>query len=236
MTAKSILAELESLGSDSYKQLLMRNHGIVEPFFGVKISEMKKIQRRIKRDYQLALDLYDSGNYDAMYFAGLIADDARMTKKDLQRWVEKALCGGLPGATVAWVAAGGRYGWELGMKWIDSDKSHIAVAGWGTLACVATIHDDAQLDLTGLKALVDRVRLTIHQAPDRVRYAMNGFIISVGCCVKPLSLHALTTAQKIGPVSADLGNNDCKMPWAPDYIHKVQLRGEIGKKRKSVKC
>ena len=34
-------------------------------------------QKRIKMDYQLALDLYETGNYDAMYLAGLIADDAR---------------------------------------------------------------------------------------------------------------------------------------------------------------
>ena len=51
-----------------------------------------------------AFDLYDTGNYDAMSLAGLIADDARMTKKDLQRWVEKAYAGALPGATVPWVA------------------------------------------------------------------------------------------------------------------------------------
>ncbi len=89
MTAKEILAELKPLGSDSYKRVMF-NHGVKEPFFGVKISELKKIQKRIKKDYQLALDLYDTGNYDAMYLAGLIADDARMTKKDLQRWIANA--------------------------------------------------------------------------------------------------------------------------------------------------
>ena len=69
---------------------MLRNHGVQEPFFGVKIGDMKKIQKRIKKDYQLALDLYDTGNYDAMYLAGLIADDARMTKKDLNQWVKMA--------------------------------------------------------------------------------------------------------------------------------------------------
>ena len=69
---------------------MMFNHGVKEPIFGVKIEDMKKIQKRIKKDYQLALDLYDTGIYDAMYLAGLIADDAKMTKKDLQHWVDKA--------------------------------------------------------------------------------------------------------------------------------------------------
>ena len=83
MTAKEIVEELRTLGAESIKKVL-RNHGVQEPFFGVKIGDMKKIQKRIKKDYQLALDLYDTGNYDAMYLAGLVADDARMTKKRSQ--------------------------------------------------------------------------------------------------------------------------------------------------------
>lgn len=90
--------------------MLLKNHGVKEPFFGVKIGDMKPIQKRIKQDYQLALNLYASGNYDAMYLAGLIADDGRMTRKDLQRWAENARGGALAGATVAWVAAGSPYG------------------------------------------------------------------------------------------------------------------------------
>src|SRR5688572_5001190 len=105
MNASQVLRELETLGKPNYKRLLMQNHGVKEPFFGVPISELKKIQKRIKQDYQLALDLYDSGNYDAMYLAGLVADDARMTKGDLQSWANKAYAAAIPGTTVASVAA-----------------------------------------------------------------------------------------------------------------------------------
>ena len=104
MTAQEILAEIKPLGRDGYRNILF-NHGIPEPCYGVKIDELKKIQKRIKMDYRLALDLYDTGVYDAMYLAGLIADDAKMTKKDLQHWAEKA-CAPLAGSIVAWVAAG----------------------------------------------------------------------------------------------------------------------------------
>src|ERR1700678_1283796 len=122
MTAKEILEELKPLGRESYKRMLMDNHGVKEPFFGVPVSELKKFQKRIKKDYQLALDLYDTGNYDAMYLAGLIADDARMTGKDLQHWAEKAHGGSLASATVPWVAAGSPHGREMALKWIESTK------------------------------------------------------------------------------------------------------------------
>jgi len=236
MTAKEVLQELKPLGQESYKKVLCTNHGIKEPCFGVPISEMKKIQKRIKMDYQLALELYDTGNFDAMYLAGLIADDARMTRKDLQHWAEKAYARVLSGATVAWVAAGSPVGREMALEWIDSKKSEVAAAGWATLSSLVSIKDDSDLDLAELKRLIERVQKTIHQAPDVVRSQMNVFLISAGSYVKPLTEFAVKTGEKIGPVMADLGNNSCQIPFAPDYIRKVEKRGSLGKKRKSAKC
>jgi len=236
MTAKEILAELKPLGRESYKRVLMNNHGVKEPFFGVSIGELKRFQKRIKMDYQLALDLYDTGVYDAMYLAGLIADDARMTKKDLQRWMDKATSRSVAGVTVAWVASGSPHGREMALKWIESPKDMVAEAGWATLSSIVSIKNDADLDLAELKQLLLRVQKTIHQSPDFVRYQMNAFVISVGCYVQPLTELALKLGEKIGPVMCDLGDNDCQTPSIPDYIRKVLQRGTIGKKRKMAKC
>ena len=235
MTAQDLLKEIKPLGSDSYKRVIF-NHGVQEPCYGVKISELQKIVKRIKQDYALALGLYDTGVYDAMYLAGLIADDARMTKKDLQKWVAQAYCRALASTTVAWVAAGSPHGWELGLEWIDAKAPLTAAAGWATLGSFVSITDDANLDLAALKQLLVRVQKTIHQAPDVVRYQMNAFVIALGSYVKPLTATAIQTAEKIGPVMADLGNNSCQVPFAPDHIRKIEQRGTLGKKRKSAKC
>ena len=235
MTAQEILDEIKPLGSESYKRVIFK-HGVQEPCYGVKISDLQKIVKRIKKDYQLALDLYDTGVYDAMYLAGLIADDAKMTKKDLKHWLAKAYCRPLCGWTVAWVAAGSSHGWGLALEWIDSKKPLSAVAGWATLSSIVSITDDTALDQTMLKQLFQRVAKSIHSEPDDVRYHMNSFVIAVGSYVTQLTDFAVQIGEKIGPVTADLGDNDCKVPFAPDYINKVRNRGSIGKKRKSAKC
>jgi 3-methyladenine DNA glycosylase AlkD len=235
MTANEIVDELKSLGNEATKKTLLK-HGAKEPFFGVKVEHLKKIQKRVKKDYQLALDLYDTGISDAMYLAGLIADDAAMTKQDLQRWVEKAYWYMLSEYTVAWVAAESKHGRELAMKWIESPKESIAAAGWATCSSLVATKGDDQLDLGGLKKLLQRVQKTIHQQPNRVRYTMNGFVIAVGCYVPALTEIALSTAKTIGDVSVDMGGTACKVPSAVDYIRKVQQRGSIGKKRKTAKC
>src|SRR5712691_1951439 len=235
MTAQEIVEQLKSLGTDAYKKIL-RNHGVQEPCFGVKIEELKKIQKRVRKDYQLALELYDTGIYDAMYLAGLIADELKMTKKDLRHWLETANCAMHCGYTVPWVAAESQHGRELALEWIESKQESVAAAGWATLSGLVSIKDDAELDLAELKKLLQRVQKTIHKAPNNVRYVMNGFVIAVGSYVKSLTDLALQTATKIGPVTVDMGDTACKVPYAPDYIQKVQKRGAIGKKRKTVKC
>lgn len=235
MSAKAIVEELKSMGSDSIKKVFLK-HGAREPFFGVKVEDLKKIQKRIKMDYTLALELYDTGNSDAMYLAGLIADDAKMTKKDLQRWADQAYWYMISEYTVPWVAAGSSHGHELAVEWIESKKENIAAAGWATIGSLVATKSDDELDLNELKQLLRRVENTIHQQPNRVRHVMNGFVVAVGVYVKPLNALAMATAKKFGQVSVDMGGTACKVPAAPDYIKKAQERGAIGKKRKSAKC
>jgi 3-methyladenine DNA glycosylase AlkD len=235
MTAAEIVEEIRPLGRDAYKKIMF-NHGAKEPIFGVKVEELKKIQKRIKKDYQLALDLYDTGIYDAMYLAGLIADDARMTKKDLQHWLDKATSPALGQYTIPWVAAGSPHGREMALKWIESKDEKTAMAGWATLSSIVAITDDDDLDIPQLKKLLDRAGKSIHKAPNRARCAMNGFVIAVGSYVAPLTEHALQVAEHIGKVTVDMGDTACQVPSAADYIEKVRRRGSIGKKRKTAKC
>ncbi len=234
MTAKDIVAELKKFGNAQTKKTWM-THGAQEPCIGVKVENMKKIQKRVKMDYQLALDLYDTGIADAMYLAGLIADDARMTKKDLQKWIENATWGMVAEYTVPWVASGSPHGRTMALKWMESKNETIASAGWGTYSCMVAIKEDADLDLAEIKSLLERVAKTIHQQPNRVKYVMNGFVIAVACFVKPLHKLAVDTAKGNGKIAVDLVGA-CKIPFAPDQIDKFAARSAIGKKRKSPKC
>lgn len=68
MIVNDIVAEFSALGNEKTKKMWL-THGAQEPCLGVKIEDMKKIQKRIKMDYQLALDLFETGIADVMYFA-----------------------------------------------------------------------------------------------------------------------------------------------------------------------
>jgi 3-methyladenine DNA glycosylase AlkD len=235
MTAQEVLDELKGLGKPSIKKVLI-NHGAREPYFGVSVEDLKKMQKRLKKDHALALELYDSGISDAMYLAGLIVDDGKMTVKDLDRWVKAASWSLHSESTVPWVASESPHGWAMGLKWIESKSELIAAAGWSTLGSLVSIKKDEELDLKALEKLLVRVASTIHDQPDRVRYTMNRFVIEVGTYVSALTAKALKTADQVGLVQVNMAGTACKVAGAREYIEKAQSSGKIGKKRKTAKC
>lgn len=235
MTAKEVLDEIKSYANESTKKVLMK-HGAKEPFYGVKVEDLKKIQKKIKKDYQLALDIYDSGISDAMYLAGLIADEKKMTKANLNHWAKTASWHMISEYTVAWVAAESAYGHELALEWMKSKSENIAAAGWCTYANLLALLPDENLDKKEIQQLLKQVEKEIHVAPNRVKQTMNAFIIAVGAYVPDLTDTAIEVGKRIGAVTVDMGGTACKTPYSPDYIDKIMKRGAIGKKKKTVRC
>lgn len=234
MNKEEVLEYLEQHGSDQTKKVLTK-HGVKEPFFGVKIADLKKIVKKIKKDHKLALELYETGNSDAMYLAGLIADENLVTKEELNDWVSKAYWYLLAEYTVADLAAESKYGWQLSLQWIDANHEMIESAGWGTLCAIVSIKNNSDLKINKLKDLLYRVEKNISTAKNRIRYTMNYFVICVGSYIPELNKLAMNIAKKIGKVSVNMGETSCKVPDAFEYIQKVVDKGKLGEKRKSVR-
>ena len=235
MTADEILKELERFGDPQTKKTLLK-HGAKEPFFGVKVADLKTILKKTKKNHQLSLELYDTGNSDAMYLAAMMADESKISATQLDNWAEKAYWYYLSAHAVPGVAAETAFGFELGLKWIQSDQECIATAGWATLASYAGVRKDEDLNIEAYSQLLDKVANEIHFAKNRVRLTMNLFVIAIGTYIKELTDKSKAIAIQIGKVTADMNGTACKVPMATEYIDKAILQGQIGKKRKSARC
>ncbi len=234
-TVKSILSDLEKKGTAQTRKTFAR-HGITGDVYGVSIADLKVIAKTIKGEQQLAYDLFETGNHDAMYLAGIVADGSRMTKKQLEDWAKSAPNSMIAEYTVPGVAVESEHARNLAIKWIKSKNESLASCGWCTYAGVVAVGDDVDLDLEEIEGLLNRIAEKIHHSPNKVRYTMNAFVIAVGSYVKSLSEKAKATAKAIGTVNVDMGDTACKVPLATDYIEKVENMGRVGKKRKTIKC
>jgi 3-methyladenine DNA glycosylase AlkD len=235
MKLKDVMASLKAKGSESTKRVLLK-HGAKEPFFGVKVGDMKPIAKTIKGDQALALELFATGNGDAQYLAGMVADGRRMSARELQSWADGAAWDMISGTTVPWVASEHPEGFALAVKWTASKNDQVARAGWNTLGALAATRPDDELPIAEFGKLLDRIAKEMPKAGDGARYSMNSFIIAVGTYVAPLADQAVATARKIGQVEVDMGDTACKVPDAEAYIIKSRRGATIAPKRKTMRC
>jgi 3-methyladenine DNA glycosylase AlkD len=236
-TKASILADLKSKGKENTRKVYARHGMPADRVYGVSVADLKVIAKTIKGQQALALELYASGMMDAMYLAGMVADGAQMTRKQLNEWADGAAdMQMIAEYTVPWVAVENELGRELAIEWMESKKERVAAAGWCTYSGLVATKPDAALDLKEIQSLLDTVVAKIHSAPNRVRYTMNGFVIAVGSYVLPLAKQARAAAKKIGAVSVNMGETACEVQLATAYIEKVESLGKAGKKRKTIRC
>ncbi|MEV5025478.1 DNA alkylation repair protein [Paenibacillus sp. LPE1-1-1.1] len=235
MNYETVMQELEALGKERTKKIYVSN-GAHEPLFGVATGEMKPIAKKIKKNQPLAEQLYATGNYDAMYFAGVIADPKAMTEADFERWIDAAYFYMLSDYVVAVTLAETDIAQEVADKWIAGDEELKMSAGWSCYCWLLGNRPDVEFSESKLANMLEIVQNTIHDSPERTKYAMNNFIYTVGVSYLPLHNKAVETAMAVGPVEVNRDKPKSKFLLASENIQKTVDKGRIGFKRKYVRC
>jgi 3-methyladenine DNA glycosylase AlkD len=230
-----VMQELEALGKERMKKIYLGN-GAHEPLFGVATGAMKPIAKKIKKNQPLADQLYATGNYDAMYFAGIIADPKIMTEADFERWIDGAYFYMLSDFVVAVTLAEADIAQAVADKWIASGEELRMSAGWSCYCWMLGNRKDNEFSASKIAGMLDQVENTIHEAPDRTKSAMNNFIFTVAISYVPLHDKALETAKAVGPVEIKRDKKKSSILLASENIQKEIDRGRIGFKRKYVRC
>lgn len=235
MDFETVMQELEALGKERTKKIYMSN-GAQEPLFGVATGAMKPIAKKIKINQPLAEELYATGNYDAMYFAGIIADPKAMTEADFDRWMDTAYFYMLSDYVVAVTLSESDIAQEVADKWIASGHELRMSAGWSCYCWLLGNRKDHEFSERKISNMLDIVKNTIHESPERTKSAMNNFIYTVGISYLPLHEKAVEIANEVGTVEVKRDQKKSSFLNASESIQKEIDRGKLGFKRKYVRC
>ncbi|MFD4818447.1 DNA alkylation repair protein [Peribacillus butanolivorans] len=235
MNLQMVMQELEVLGKERTKKIYESN-GAHEPLFGVATGAMKPIAKKIKKNQPLAEQLYATGNYDAMYFAGIIADPKTMAEADFERWMDAAYFYMLSDYVVAVTLAETDIAQDVADKWIASGEELRMSAGWSCYCWLLGNRPDGEFSESKIVNMLENVENTIHDSPERTKYAMNNFIYTVGISYLPLHDKAVETAKAVGPVEVKRDKKKSSFLLASESIQKEVDKGQLGFKRKNVRC
>ncbi|MFO1445164.1 DNA alkylation repair protein [Bacillus sp. Bva_UNVM-123] len=235
MDFETVMQELEALGKERTKKIYLSN-GARKPVFGVATGAMKPIAKKIKINQHLADELYDTGNYDAMYFAGIIADPKAMTELDFERWMDSTYFYMLSDYVVAVTLAEADIAQEVADKWIASGDELRMSAGWSCYCWLLGNRKDHEFSESKMSNMLNVVKNTIHDSPERTKSAMNNFLYTVGTSYLPLHEKAVETAKEVGIVEIKRDKKKSSFLNAYESIQKEIDKGRIGFKRKYVRC
>jgi len=235
MNLETVMQELEALSKERTKKIYMSN-GAHEPLFGVATGQMKPIAKKVKLNQPLAEQLYATGNYDAMYFAGVIADPKAMTEADFERWIDGAYFYMLSDYVVAVTLSETDIAQEVSDKWIASGEELKMSAGWSCYCWLLGNRPDSEFSESKLANMLEMVENTIHDSPERTKYAMNNFMYTVAVSYLPLHNQAVMTAKAVGSVEVNKDQKKSKFLNASENIQKAVDKDQLGFKRKYVRC
>ncbi len=208
MTLAETMSALEKAGSAQTRKTYAR-HGATEPMFGVSFATLKILLKRIGVDHELALALWETGNFDARNLAVKIADPARMSTSDLDRWASTQFILGC-GSYVAYLAVEGPHARGRADKWLAASTETKRCSGWLLVAAMAMC-DESTPD-TWFVARLAELEKSLQASPNAQRQAMLSALIAIGCRSTALRKTATAAAKRIGKVEIDHGDTSCKTP------------------------
>jgi 3-methyladenine DNA glycosylase AlkD len=221
MNTQEILATLKKLGKPQTAAIYKR-HLSGDNVFGVLTSEIAKLQKKIKVDHALALELWKTGNAEARILALQVSDPEKLTRTDADgllkdgpvRFVGCYLSGLVSRSPIA----------EGTMRaWMKSPDEFAREMGYWILG-VRLKNDPGSITDADAEKVLATIEKEILRSPNWARYAMNSALISIGIFKPALRKKAIEAAKRIGKVEVDHGETNCKTPNAVSYIEKASKR------------
>jgi hypothetical protein len=227
---EAIISEIEPLGSPRTKKCYM-SEGAVEPLFGMTIKALKPIAKKLmtREDcQQVAYDLFDTGNYDLMYLAGMIVNPDEMSEAKYHDWISKSYFYMISDFIVSICLSEASMAEAVSDQWIQSGVDVRMSAGYLTYCWRLASLKDTFFSKEKLESILSVIEKRIHTQPNRTRYAMYYFVYNVGVSFLPLHKEALEIAKSIGTITVFDAKGQEQSYHAQAAIEKEVDRGRLG--------
>lgn len=219
VTLQDTLNTLEGLGDPKLRQQNIKR-GAPENQFGVKMGDVRALAKAIKSNHELGLQLWASGNLDAMLLATLILRPKQLSEEELERMAAAVTYGWLADWLMSNVIRQHPAKETLRQRWMQSDHPWLSRAGWS----LTGERVDKQPESLDLPALLDRIEREMAGAPEPAQWTMNGCLAQIGIRFPQHRERAIAIGEKLGVYRDFPCSKGCVSPFAPIWIGEMAAR------------
>ena len=229
------LAEIESKGSPDDRAGMARYGIVVDRAYGVSVYELRRIARRLGRDHQLALALWDTGVHEARLLAAFTDEPALVDEAQMERWALDFDSWDVCDQTTTDLFDQTALAWQKAVEWSRRPEEFVKRGGFALMAGLA-VHDKRAPDERYVELLAHIEREAFDER-NFVKKAVNWALRNIGKRNVALNEAAAACAERIrataderagGPRGGDPGARSAR--WvASDALRelaspKVQAR------------
>lgn len=224
MTFLEIMTELERVGTEKLRASYAL-HGATGSYFGVSPAQFARLQKKIKTDHALAIELWNSGNIDAQIFATMIIDKNSVDEKLIDSWVKDIRYFALADALVHNVVIPSSFITSKMNAWTASNEEYVRRCGYTIMALLAGKNESLSDDefIRRLHVIGKEIQLM----ENRARQAMYEALIAIGKRNKLLNMEAMIVASQTGPVYIEHGDKKIKASHAMEILADKKLRAML---------
>ena len=217
-TVNQVLAELAGL-ENAKVRAVNEKHG---DDHGVNLTKLRAVAKALKTNQELARALWDTDQTPAKLVALLICRPKEFAAAELDKMLREARVPKVHDWLVNYVVKKSRHAEELRVSWSADSDPVVASAGWA-LTSERIAKKPEGLDLPGL---LDVIEAQMKEAPDRLQWAMNQALATIGIEHPALRARALEIGERLEVLKDYPTPPNCTSPFAPAWINEMVRRKE----------
>ena len=211
-----LMAELAALEDARIREVNAR-HG---DDHGVNLGKLRAIAKRLKTQHELARELWATGDTAARLLALLVCRPKEFGRDELDAMLRQARTPKVHDWLVNYVVKKSPHAEELRLAWSADPDPVVASAGWA-LTSERVAKKPGGLDLTGL---LDIIETEMKGAPDRLQWAMNTCLATIGIEHDEHRARALAIGERLEVLKDYPTPPNCTSPFAPIWIAEMVSR------------
>lgn len=215
-TVAEVMAELAAL-EDPKARAINEKHG---DDHGVNLGKLRALAKRLKTQQELACGLWETTDTAARLLAILICRPKAFERDELDAMLRGARIPKVHDWLVNYVVKKSPHAEELRLLWSADPDPVVASAGWA-LTTERVAKKPEGLDLAGL---LDVIEAEMKDAPDRLQWAMNHCLATIGIEHAEHRARALDIGARLEVLKDYPTPPNCTSPFAPIWITEMVRR------------
>jgi 3-methyladenine DNA glycosylase AlkD len=190
-----LIAELRALADPAGVETTERFRIESSNVLGVRTPELRRIARRFRRQHTLALELWESGLYEARVLATLIDDPKHVTEEQMEAWAAEFDSWGVVDAACGMLFDRTPFAWDKALEWSGREEEYVKRAGFVLMASLA-VHDKKASD-DGFIAFLPVIERESWDERNFVKKAVNWALRQIGKRNLALNAEAIRCGERV---------------------------------------